>query len=82
VQVAQTIKKIIANQSSRTPEDITDESDLASLGLESLDLLEIVYEIETQFNIHIPYNANASERLPLTTVGEVVRAVEAVIDAR
>ncbi len=49
MQVTETIKKIIAKQLSRSPEEITDDSELASLGIESLDLLEIVYEIETQF---------------------------------
>lgn len=82
VQVAQTIKKIIAKQLNRIPEEITEESDLASLGIESLDLLEIVFEIETQFGIHVPYNANAPGELALTTVGELERAVEAAIDAR
>ena len=82
MQVAETIKQIIAKQLSRTPEEITEQSDLASLGVESLDLLEIVYEIETKFDIQVPYNANAPGKLSLTTVGEVVTAVEALIDAR
>jgi acyl carrier protein len=82
VQVAETIKKIIAKQLNRAPEEITDESDLTSLGVESLDLLEIVFEIETQFDIQVPYNANAPGKLSLSTVGDVVTAVEALVDAR
>jgi acyl carrier protein len=83
VQVAETIKKIIAKQLNRAPGEITEESDLTSLGIESLDLLEIVFEIETQLGIHLPYNANtAIGELTLTTVGELVRAVEAAVDAR
>ena len=82
MQVAQTIRQIIAKQLNRPPEEIADDSDLASLGIESLDLLEIVFEIETQFGIHVPYNANEPRELPLKTVGELVRVVETAIDAR
>ncbi len=81
MQVAETIKKIIAKQLNRTPEEITENGDLASLGIESLDLLEIVFEIETQFGIHLPYNANEGN-MALSTIGDVVRAVEAAVDAR
>jgi acyl carrier protein len=82
VQVAETIKRIIAKQLSRAPEDITDDSDLTSLGIESLDLLEIVYEVETQFGIQIPYNANEPGAVALSTVGDVVRTVETLVNAR
>jgi acyl carrier protein len=82
VQVAETIKRIIAKQLSRAPEDISDDSDLTSLGIESLDLLEIVYEVETQFGIQIPYNANEPGAVALSTVGDVVRTVETLVNAR
>ena len=82
MQVAETIKRIIAKQLNRAPEDITDDSDLASLGIESLDLLEIVYEVETQFGIQIPYNANEPGAVALSTVGDVVRTVETLVNAR
>ena len=82
MQVAETIKRIIAKQLNRAPEDITDDSDLASLGIESLDLLEIVYEVETQFGIQIPYNANEPGAAALSTVGDVVRTVETLVNAR
>ena len=82
MQVAETIKRIIAKQLSRAPEEITDDSDLVSLGIESLDLLEIVYEVETQFGIQIPYNANEPGAVALSTVGDVVRTVETLVNAR
>ena len=82
MQVAETIKRIIAKQLNRAPEEITDGSDLVSLGIESLDLLEIVYEVETQFGIQIPYNANEPGAVALSTVGDVVRTVETLVNAR
>jgi acyl carrier protein len=82
VQVAEGIRNIIANQLKLAPNEVTDESNLASLGIESLDLLEIVFEIETQFDIHVPYNANEADKLALATVGDVVRTVQAVINGK
>jgi acyl carrier protein len=82
VQVAETIKRIIAKQLNRTPEEITEDGELASLGIESLDLLEIVFEVETQFGIQVPYNANDPGAVALSTVGDVVRTVEAAVNAR
>ena len=47
---------------------------LESLGLESLDVLELTFAIEEKFNIEIPFNANTE--FDFKTVGELVRAVE------
>ena len=82
MQVAEGIRNIIANQLKLAPNEVTEESNLASLGIESLDLLEIVFEIETQFDIHVPYNANEADKLALATVGDVVRTVQAVINGK
>ena len=82
MQVAEGVRNIIANQLKLAPNEITEESNLASLGIESLDLLEIVFEIETQFDIHVPYNANEADKLALATVGDVVRTVQAVINGK
>ena len=82
MQVAEGIRNIIANQLKLAPNEVTEESNLAALGIESLDLLEIVFEIETQFDIHVPYNANEADKLALATVGDVVRTVQAVINGK
>ena len=48
-----------------------------SLGLESLDVLEIILDLEQRFDIEIPYNANT--KLEFDTVGELVQAIERLI---
>jgi acyl carrier protein len=47
---------------------------LESLGLESLDVIEIAFELEQRYNIDIPFNANS--KLEFDTVGALVAAVE------
>jgi acyl carrier protein len=50
---------------------------LETLGLESLDVLELTFAIEEKFNIEIPFNANTE--FDFKTVGELVRAVEGLV---
>ena len=64
-------KKIIADKVKDT-ESITMSSNLKDLGLDSLDLLEIVTEGEEKLNVRFEDEELAS----FSTVGDVVRAAE------
>jgi acyl carrier protein len=52
------------------------ESRLEDLGLASLDVVEMIFDLEEKFDIEIPYNANDAE---FHTVGEVVSAIEGLV---
>lgn len=58
--------------------EITVNDKLTDLGLESLDAIEMVFDLEEKFDIEIPLNANEAQ-LNMETVGDVVQAVEGVI---
>ena len=64
-------KKIMATRVKNT-ENITMEASLKDLGLDSLDLLEIVTESEEKFNIRF----EDDELVSFKTVGDVVRSAE------
>src|SRR3954468_19414852 len=62
---------------SRRPIDPTRESDLAAdLGFDSLQILEVVAELEDRFDISIPLNDVPAAR----TVGQVVAQVTALVN--
>ena len=64
---------------SRRPIDPTLSSDLvADLGFDSLQVLELVAELEDTFDISIPLNDVPATR----TVGQVVAQVTALVDGR
>ena len=64
---------------SRRPIEPTLSSDLvADLGFDSLQVLELVAELEDTFDISIPLNDVPSTR----TVGQVVARVTALVDER
>ena len=74
-------EKIIAilRKNMRNPEkEITLDTKLTDLEIESLDLAVIVFDIEDTFGIQIPYNAN-EEVVDFATVGSVVERVKAVL---
>ena len=54
---------------------------LEELGLESLDAVEMIFDLEEKFDIQIPYNAN-NPRTEFDTVGEVVRAIQDLVDKK
>ncbi|MEL6298752.1 MAG: acyl carrier protein [Pseudomonadota bacterium] len=56
-------------------DDISNETALTDLQIESLDLAMIVFDIEDTFGIEIPYNAN-EEASDFKTVGSVVDRVK------
>jgi acyl carrier protein len=58
------------------PVQLTDK--LEDLGIESIDAVELIFDIEEKFDIQVPYNAN-NPRTEFDTVGDVVRAVEELV---
>lgn len=68
------VRDIIAQQLDLAPESIALESRLVEdLKADSLDVVELIMDMEQEFNVEIP-----DEELPkVQTVGDIVRYVEA-----
>lgn len=69
---------IIAEQSTVDRSQLTRDSRLEDIEIESLDVVEIIFALEEKFDVHVPYNANDQE-LQFETVGDVVDAVTKLI---
>ena len=52
------VMQIISKQLKIPLERLTPDTALRDLGVESLDLIEIIFALEEKFDISIPYNAN------------------------
>jgi acyl carrier protein len=78
--VASDVITIIAKK-KRVDKPIVELSDrLEDLGLESLDAVEMIFDLEEKFDIQIPYNANTNNpRTEFDTVGDVVSAIENLV---
>ena len=79
--VESAIFKIIAEKAAVERKKIVSDASLKELEIESLDVVEIIFAIEENFDIHVPFNANDQD-LEFETVGDVVKAVENLIQER
>ncbi len=69
---------IIAEQALLEPEDVKLDSTLASLGIDSLGLVESIFAIEEAFDITVPFNANAPQDsdFDISTVASIIAGIE------
>ncbi|MDE1178106.1 MAG: acyl carrier protein [Edaphobacter sp.] len=70
--------EMIAKAKNIPTDTITPESTFEQLGIDSLDKINISFEVEEAFNIEIPDEALGS----LKTVGDVINGVKQLIDAK
>lgn len=70
--------EIIAEQAVLEPSDVTPDSTLEDLGIDSLGLVESIFAIEEEFDISIPFNANAPEEsdFDISNVAAIVAGIE------
>jgi acyl carrier protein len=72
---------IIAKKIPGEKKDVKVTDKLTELGLESIDALEMIFDLEEKFGIQIPYNAN-SAAADFSTVGDVVKAIQKLVDEK
>jgi acyl carrier protein len=70
----QTIQRLMVEQFDLKPEDLGPDAQLDSLGLDSLAVIEFMFNLEDELNIKLP-----DERVELRTLGDVATAVDNVI---
>ncbi|WP_022703785.1 acyl carrier protein [Pseudorhodobacter ferrugineus] len=75
---------ILAEQAGLDVADVTLDSTLDSLGVDSLGVVEAIFAIEETFDISVPFNANAPQEggFDLTSVGSIAAAVQGLIDSQ
>ena len=76
--VEEQVREIICDKLSVKPEQITPETSFINdLGADSLDIVELVIELEDKFDIQIP----DEEAEKIQTVGNAVQYIEARLQA-
>jgi acyl carrier protein len=91
------VKQVIAKTLKIPVERLTDDARLEDLGAESLDVIEMVYDLEEKFDINISFKADSDQgtlrveaekdgvqsgEFEFKTVGEITRAVKFLVDAK
>ena len=73
--------EIIAEQAVLEPQDVTLDSTLAELGIDSLGLVESIFANEEAFDISVPFNANdpSSGDFDISSVASIIAGIKALI---
>jgi len=71
------VKSLIAEHFGLDIAKLTPETDIASLGIDSLSMIEFMFQMEEKFNVHM-----ADTRAPLTTVADVIAEIERAVSAQ
>jgi len=75
---------IIAEQAVLEPSDVTVDSTLEDLGIDSLGLVESIFAIEEAFDITIPFNANEPDKsdFDISSVAAIIAGIEKLVAER
>jgi acyl carrier protein len=91
--ITKTVIQIISRELKIPEERLSPDTALQDLGVESLDLIEIIFALEEEFDISIPFNANEAatpgkEGAPqsglgkLETIEQIAAAVKRLVDRK
>lgn len=61
---------------------VTRETAIGDLGIDSFSIVEIVYEIEEKLEVEVPFNANENPFGDMKTVGDLMTALENLIQKK
>lgn len=81
MNVSEKVIAILAEQAVLDVADVTMDSTMESLGLDSLGLVESIFAIEEAFDISVPFNANdpGQTDFDISSVAAIVAGVERLI---
>ena len=81
MEIKDRVIRIIAEQAMLDPSDVTMDSTLEDLGIDSLGLVESIFAIEEEFDIQIPFNANepTAGDFDISSVASIVDGITALV---
>jgi len=71
------IKSMIAEHFGIDIAKLSPDTDIASLGIDSLSMIEFMFQMEEKFNVQM-----ADTRAPLATVADVIAEIERAVAAQ
>ncbi|NQY61088.1 acyl carrier protein [Cognatishimia sp.] len=81
MSVKEKVIEIIAEQAVLEVSDVTPDSTLEDLGIDSLGLVESIFAIEEAFDISVPFNANEPNEsdFDISNVASIISGIEKLV---
>ena len=75
---------LVAKQAKVDPASLTRETKLADLNLQSIDVVELVFAVEEQFDIEVPYGPDEQNAagISFASIGDIADAVDRLLDGK
>ena len=80
VSTAADIVKMIMDRTSHTGGELHLSESLDNVGLDSMEVVSLIFDIEEKFNIQIPLNANMD--IESKTVADLIQSVDRLVAAK
>jgi len=80
VSVADDIVEMITERTSHTGGTLDLSESLDNLGLDSMEVVSLIFDIEEKFDIQIPVNANMD--IESKTLADLIQAVDQLVAAK
>ncbi|MDD5180458.1 MAG: acyl carrier protein [Gallionellaceae bacterium] len=74
MSILQTIQRMMAEQFELKEESLTPDAQLETLGLDSLSVIEFMFNLEDEFHIKLP-----DERVEIKTIQDIANIVERMV---
>ena len=81
MDIGNKVIEIIAELAVLEVEDVSLDSSLDSLGIDSLGLVESIFAIEETFDIQIPFNANdpQNSEFDISSVATIIAGIQELV---
>ena len=76
-----TIFEIVAKQAKTEPAALRRDTKLSDLDLQSIDVVELIFAVEEEFDIEVPYSPSDQNTagISFATVGDIIDAVDKLV---
>jgi len=71
-----TLLKIIKSHAVGLTSEPSRDTVISDLGIDSFSVVEIIYEVEDELGVEVPFNANDNPFGDMKTVGDLIDAVK------
>ena len=72
--------ELVAQRAEKSIDDINPDARLEDIGIDSLGVAELIFDIEDRFNITIPDSEDIQSRFDLGTIDDVTQQLEKQIE--
>lgn len=77
-----TLLEIIKEHAVGLTGELSRETPIADLGIDSFSVVEIIYEVEEKLDVEVPFNANENPFGEMATVGDLIDALNKLIQKK